>query len=55
MNSFDKLPRSIKKTLRYIKQDVKSIETLEMLEKTINSYIEKKRDELIKENKGNRG
>ncbi|MDQ0226800.1 LytR family transcriptional regulator [Metabacillus niabensis] len=49
MNSFDKLPRTIKKTVRYINQDVNSLEKLERIERIMNRYINKKRVELKKE------
>jgi hypothetical protein len=46
MKPFDKLPKNIKKTLRYINQDVKSLEDLEQLEKTIFSSIERRKTQL---------
>lgn len=49
MNSFDKLPRTIKKTVRYINQDVNSLEKLERIERIMNRYINKKKAELMKE------
>ncbi len=35
MNNLDHLPKTIKKTLRYIKQDVDTLDKLEHLEKMI--------------------
>ena len=35
MNNLDHLPKTIKKTLRYIKQDVDTLEKLDHLEKLI--------------------
>lgn len=49
MNSFDKLPRTIKKTVRYINQDVNSLEKLERIEKFINYYIRKKKEQIQKD------
>ncbi|AYA78098.1 LytR family transcriptional regulator [Bacillus sp. Y1] len=46
MKPFDKLPKNIKKTIRYINQDVKTLEDLEQLEKTICSSIERKKEKL---------
>lgn len=46
MKPFDKLPKNIKKTIRYINQDVKSIEDLEHLEQTIFSFIERRKTQL---------
>lgn len=46
MRPFDKLPKSVKKTIRYISQDVKTLEELEELEKTIYSSIERKKEKL---------
>ncbi|TDL61501.1 LytR family transcriptional regulator [Rhodococcus qingshengii] len=46
MKDFDQLPKSIKKSLRYINQDVKSIEKLEQLEKTLEFYITKRKLQL---------
>ncbi|KGM46072.1 LytR family transcriptional regulator [Neobacillus niacini] len=50
MIAFEQLPKSIKKSLRYINQDVKSIEKLEQLEKTLVLYIKKRKLQLKKEN-----
>ncbi|MFS0637367.1 LytR family transcriptional regulator [Mesobacillus foraminis] len=46
MKVFDKLPKSIKKTLRYINQDVNSVEKLEEIQLTINHYISKRKQQL---------
>ncbi|OAS88171.1 MULTISPECIES: LytR family transcriptional regulator [Metabacillus] len=46
MKNFDKLPKSIKKTLRYINQDVNSVDKLEQIEKTVNLYIQKRKQQL---------
>lgn len=46
MKSFDELPKSIKKTLRYINQDVQSMETLEQIEKIIGNYIHRRKKQL---------
>jgi hypothetical protein len=39
MPSFQQLPKSVKKTIRYILQDVQSLEKLEWMEKTIHYII----------------
>lgn len=49
VKDFDKLPKTIKKTLRYINQDVNSLQKLEELEKTINLIIDKKKKRLREE------
>lgn len=46
MNPFDQLPKSIKKTIRFIKQDVYSIEKLETIEKELLRYISERKKEL---------
>lgn len=46
MKPFDKLPKSIKKTIRYINQDIKSIEDLESLEKTLIIKIDLRKQQL---------
>jgi succinylglutamate desuccinylase len=51
MKNFDKLPKSIKKTLRYINQDVNSVDKLEQIEKTVNLYIEKRKQQLKDESR----
>jgi len=48
MPSFQQLPKSMKKTIRYILQDVQSLEKLERIEKTIHYYIQKRKKELKK-------
>jgi hypothetical protein len=48
MEQFKQLPKSRKKTIRYIIQDVNSVEKLEFIEKTINYYIKKRRSQLTK-------
>ncbi|PLT31772.1 LytR family transcriptional regulator [Peribacillus deserti] len=48
MKIFDSLPKSIKKTLRYINQDVDSLYKLEELQATLNHYIEKRKRQLKK-------
>ncbi|MEQ2528565.1 LytR family transcriptional regulator [Bacillaceae bacterium CLA-AA-H227] len=48
MKKFDTLPKTVKKTLRYILQDVNSLESLEILEKALISHIEKKKEDLKK-------
>ncbi|WP_404329956.1 LytR family transcriptional regulator [Mesobacillus maritimus] len=50
IKEFDKFPKSVKKTLRYINQDVNSIEQLEEVEKVIKLHINKKKLELKKGN-----
>ncbi|MEH7367415.1 hypothetical protein [Priestia megaterium] len=42
MKKFDELPKNIKKTIRYIKQDA-SIEDLIRIQELINQTIEKRR------------
>ncbi|MEH7180562.1 LytR family transcriptional regulator [Neobacillus vireti] len=49
MIAFDQLPKSIKKSLRYINQDVKSIEKLELLEKALVLSIKKRKLQLKNE------
>jgi hypothetical protein len=46
MEAFKQLPKSIKKTIRYIFQDVDSLEKLEFIEKTIFFYIQKRKAQL---------
>jgi hypothetical protein len=48
MKKFDELPKSVKKTIRYINQDVKSIKNLEHLETIIDLYIQKRKKQLSK-------
>lgn len=47
----DELPKSIKKTIRYINQDIKSLDDLEKLEKTLFLTIEKRKIQLDRLNK----
>jgi len=47
---FDKLPKSVKKTLRYILQDVHSIDKLEEIQRILNMYINKRKQQLEKQN-----
>ncbi|MGG2951879.1 LytR family transcriptional regulator [Geobacillus stearothermophilus] len=54
MSSFQQLPKSVKKTIRYILQDVHSLEKLEWMEKTIHYYIQKRKKELNRFNWGGR-
>ena len=49
LNIFDKLPKSIKKTLRYIKQDIHSIDKLEEIQKVLNTQIDKRKQQLQKQ------
>ncbi|KYC62682.1 hypothetical protein ABEV04_11565 [Heyndrickxia faecalis] len=46
MKSFDQSPKTIKKTIRFIRQDVESLETLNLIEKTLLKSIEVKKQEL---------
>ncbi|MFD2656620.1 LytR family transcriptional regulator [Gracilibacillus thailandensis] len=50
MKLFNNLPKSVKKTIRYIYQDVKSIEKLEQIEKELVTHIEKRKEQLKKDN-----
>ncbi|PJW20096.1 LytR family transcriptional regulator [Geobacillus thermodenitrificans] len=47
MSFFQQQPKSVKKAIRYILQDVHSLETLEQLEKMIRYYIQKRKRELL--------
>ena len=49
LNMFEQLPKSVKKTLRYIKQDVHSIEKLEAIQKILNIYINRRKEQLQKQ------
>ncbi|MFB5282772.1 LytR family transcriptional regulator [Peribacillus sp. Hz7] len=49
MNIFDKLPKSVKKTLRYIKQDIHSIDKLEEIQKVLNNQIDKRKQQIQKQ------
>lgn len=46
MKSFDQFPKTIKKTIRFIRQDVESLETLNLIEKTLSKSIEVKKQQL---------
>ncbi|WP_099354838.1 LytR family transcriptional regulator [Fredinandcohnia onubensis] len=48
MSIFSKQPKSVKKTLRYIQQDVQSVEKLEEIQKVMNVFIKKRREQLLK-------
>ncbi|AGX06285.1 MULTISPECIES: hypothetical protein [Bacillus] len=47
MKDFDRLPKSIKKTIRYINQDVKTIEQLDRIEKKLNQQLADRRKKLM--------
>ena len=49
MHIFDQLPKSVKKTLRYILQDVHSIDKLEEIQKALNIHINKRKQQLLKQ------
>ncbi|MDQ0352385.1 hypothetical protein J2R98_002229 [Alkalibacillus filiformis] len=51
MKHFKDLPKSVKKTIRYIHQDIETKEQLESVEKQLKKVIEKKREELDKDEK----
>ena len=46
MDMFDQLPKSVKKTLRYILQDVHSIDKLEEIQRILSMYISKRKKQL---------
>ncbi|WP_197218052.1 LytR family transcriptional regulator [Cytobacillus firmus] len=46
MKDFDAFPKSIKKALRYIQQDIKSLEKLECIEQELFMKINKRKREL---------
>ncbi|MDQ0254453.1 hypothetical protein J2S74_001832 [Evansella vedderi] len=46
MKLFDKLPKSIKKSIRYINQDVTSLDKLLQIEKELNKHIQKRKKQL---------
>ncbi|KKK38778.1 membrane-bound transcriptional regulator LytR [Mesobacillus campisalis] len=46
MSRFNELPKSVKKALRYIRQDIHSIEKLEEIERSIKIQIYKRKQEL---------
>jgi hypothetical protein len=47
MKDFDRLPKSIKKTIRYINQDVKTIEQLDLIEKKLKQQLADRRKKLL--------
>ena len=49
LHIFDQLPKSVKKTLRYILQDVRSIDKLEEIQKALNTHINKRKQQLLKQ------
>ncbi|WP_256240787.1 LytR family transcriptional regulator [Bacillus sp. V3B] len=49
MNIFDQLPKSLKKTVRYILQDIHSIDKLEEIQRILNKYINKRKQQLLKQ------
>jgi len=49
LNIFDQLPRSLKKALRYILQDIHSIDKLEEIQRILNRYINKRKQQLLKQ------
>jgi hypothetical protein len=50
LSDFNKLPKSLKKTLRYIKQDVHSVDKLEEINKIVTIYIDKRKQQLQGQN-----
>ena len=50
LSDFNLLPKSLKKTLRYIKQDVHSIDKLAQIQKVLNVYIDDGKKELQEQN-----
>ena len=48
-NTFDNMPKSVKKTLRYIIQDVDSIEKLTQIETLMNGFIQERKVVLEKQ------
>ncbi|WP_165802484.1 hypothetical protein [Priestia megaterium] len=47
MKNFDELPKSVKKTIRYIKQDA-SIEDLTKIQQLVNYAIEQRKKKSLK-------
>jgi hypothetical protein len=47
MKDFDRLPKSIKKTIRYTNQDVKTIEQLDLIEKKLKQQLADRRKKLL--------
>ncbi len=52
MNEFDSLPKSVKKTVRYIKQD-STLEQLMYIQKLLNQTIRARKEDLANVNKLN--
>lgn len=52
MNEFDSLPKSVKKTVRYIKQD-STFEQLLYIQKVINQTIRARKEDLANGNRLN--
>jgi hypothetical protein len=50
LSDFNLLPKSLKKTLRYIKQDVHFIDKLAQIQKILNVYIDDRKKELQDQN-----
>jgi hypothetical protein len=48
LNINDKLPKSVTKTKRYIKQDVHSIDKLEEMQEVINTQINRRKQQLFR-------
>ncbi|MDG5789297.1 LytR family transcriptional regulator [Evansella sp. AB-P1] len=46
MKVFDKMPKSIKKTIRYIHQDVNSLEKLVEIERELMLHMNKRKEML---------
>ncbi|UCZ52938.1 hypothetical protein LGQ02_19490 [Bacillus shivajii] len=51
MKDFNEYPKTIKKTARYILQDVSDINKLEEIQQMINQCINKKKQELTNESR----
>lgn len=54
LSIFERQPKSIKRTVRYILQDVHSIEKLEEIQSIINIFINRRKKQLIKPNNSKR-
>ncbi|MFD1637404.1 LytR family transcriptional regulator [Evansella tamaricis] len=46
MKLFDTLPKSIKKTIRYINQDIHSLEKLSLIEKELLDHLQRRKEQL---------
>ncbi|MFA9559319.1 LytR family transcriptional regulator [Evansella sp. AB-rgal1] len=46
MNVFEKLPKSLKKTIRYIYQDITTLEKLDEIEKELRFHLQKRKNQL---------